>query len=208
MAVGWQLSGSYFENCNCDVVCPCLLSTNEQLTSKPTKGVCDVGLVFHIDKGNYGDVRLDGLNVVMVAHTPGPMAEGNWTAAAYIDGRADDRQTEALGAIFTGAAGGPMAAFAPMISTNLGARKAPIKYQVNGKKRSAEIAGVMRLAVEPLPTMREDGEMWLASGHPVNPDWLAMAMGAEGSTFSDHGMSWDNSGRNGHYAPINWSGQH
>ncbi|RVC21472.1 DUF1326 domain-containing protein, partial [Mesorhizobium sp. M7A.F.Ca.AU.002.02.1.1] len=48
MAVRWQLSGSYFENCSCDVVCPCLLSTNAQLTSKPTKGVCDVGLVFHI----------------------------------------------------------------------------------------------------------------------------------------------------------------
>jgi hypothetical protein len=184
------------------------MSTNAQLTSKPTNGVCDVGLVFHIDKGNYGDVRLDGLNVAMVAHTPGPMAEGNWTAAAYIDGRADDGQTEALGAIFTGAAGGPMAAFAPMISTNLGAKKVPINYKIDGKKRSAEIAGVMQLAVEPLPTMRDDGEMWVASGHPVNPDWLGLAMGVAGSAFSDHGMSWDNSRRNGHYAPINWSGQH
>lgn len=52
----------------------------------------------------------------MVAHTPGPMANGNWTVAAYIDERADDKQTEALGAIFTGAAGGPMAAFVPLIS--------------------------------------------------------------------------------------------
>ncbi|TGR61622.1 DUF1326 domain-containing protein, partial [bacterium M00.F.Ca.ET.194.01.1.1] len=60
MATSWQLSGSYFENCNCDVVCPCLMSTNAQLTSRPTQGVCDVALVFHIDKGNYGDVRLDG----------------------------------------------------------------------------------------------------------------------------------------------------
>src|ERR1044072_6107172 len=70
MAVRWQLSGSYFENCSCDVVCPCLLSTKAQLTSKPTKGVCDVALVFHIDKGNFGDVRLDGLSVAMVAQTP------------------------------------------------------------------------------------------------------------------------------------------
>ena len=78
----WQLSGDYFENCNCSVVCPCLVSTAAPLTSKPTQGVCDVALIFHIDKGNYGDVRLDGLNVAMVAHTPGPMANGNWTAAA------------------------------------------------------------------------------------------------------------------------------
>ena len=207
MATSWQLSGNYFENCSCDVVCPCLMSPNAPLTSKPTQGVCDVALAFHIDTGNYGDARLDGLNVALIAHTPGPMAEGNWTAAAYVDDRADDKQTEALGAIFTGAAGGPMAAFAPLISTNLGAKKAPIRYQIDGKKRSVEIPGVMQMAVEPLPTMREDGEMWAATGHPVNPDWLGMAIGVQGSTFSDHGMRWDNSRRNGHYASIKWSGQ-
>ena len=133
----WQLSGDYFENCNCSVVCPCLVSTAAPLTSKPTQGVCDVALIFHINNGNYGSVRLDGLNVAVVAHTPGPMANGNWTVAAYIDERADEKQTEALGAIFTGAAGGPMAAFVPLIGNNLGAKKAPIKYQIDGKKRSA-----------------------------------------------------------------------
>ena len=24
--VNWQISGDYFENCSCDVVCPCLVS--------------------------------------------------------------------------------------------------------------------------------------------------------------------------------------
>jgi hypothetical protein len=184
MATEWHLSGDYFENCNCSVVCPCLVSTKPQLTSKPTEGVCDVAMVFHIDSGNYGDVRLDGLNVALAVHTPGPMADGNWTAAAYVDERANDQQTEALGAIFTGAAGGPMAAFAPFIATNLGAKKVPIKYNV------------------------DDGEVGAATGHPGNPDNLAFAVGMQGSTFTDHGMRWDNSGRNGHYASINWSGQH
>ena len=81
------------------------------LTSRPTEGVCDVPLVFHIDRGSYDGIALDGLNVALAIHTRGPMAEGNWSVAAYIDERADDKQTEALGAIFTGAAGGPMAAF-------------------------------------------------------------------------------------------------
>ena len=207
MATAWRLSGDYFENCNCSVVCPCLVSTHAQLTSKPTEGVCDVALIFHINKGTYGSVSLDGLNVAMIAHAPGPMADGNWTVAAYIDERANDQQTEALGAIFTGAAGGPMAALAPLISTNLGVKKVPIKFRIDGKKRSAEIPKVMNMAVEPLPTMRGDGEMWAATGHPISPDKLAFAMGAQGSKFGDYGMSWDNSGRNGHYAEINWSGQ-
>jgi hypothetical protein len=57
----WRLSGDYFENCNCDVVCPCLVSSAAPLTARPSQGVCDVALVFHIDKGNYGQVSLDGL---------------------------------------------------------------------------------------------------------------------------------------------------
>ena len=201
----WQLSGDYFENCNCDVVCPCLVSPATPLTSRPTQGTCDVALFFHVDKGSYDTTPLDGLNVAVIGHAPGPMGAGNWTIAAYIDERADDRQTAALGAIFGGAEGGPMAAFAPLIGTHLGAKKVAIRYSINGKSRSAEIVGILQMAVEALPTMHPSGETWAALGHPVAPDKMALAVGIAGSTFADHGMRWDNSGKNGHYAPINWS---
>ena len=201
----WELSGEYFENCNCDVVCPCLVSAGAPLTARPTQGVCDVVLVFHIDKGKYAEVSLDGFNVVVAAHTPGPMGEGNWTLAAYIDERANDQQTEALGAIFGGAAGGPMAIFAPLVTNNLGAKKVAIKYAVSGKNRTVDIPGIMHMAVEPLGSLHPSGEIWAAIGHPVAPEKLAFAVGGKGSTFTDHGMRWDNSGKNGHYAPIRWS---
>lgn len=201
----WRLSGDYFENCNCDVVCPCLVSPAIPMTARPSQGVCDVALLFHIDRGNYDQTSLDGLNVAVVAHTPGPMGEGNWTLAAYIDERADDEQTAALGAIFGGAEGGPMAAFAPLVGKHLGAKKVPIKYAINGNTRSAEIPGILRMAVEPLPTMHPSGVLWGAIGHPVAPDRLAFAVGGKGNIFTDHSMRWDNSGKNGHYAPINWS---
>jgi hypothetical protein len=51
----WHLSGDYFENCNCSVVCPCFVSKTAPLTSRPTEGVCDVALIFHIDTGSYDD---------------------------------------------------------------------------------------------------------------------------------------------------------
>jgi hypothetical protein len=205
MPTQWQLTGDYFENCNCDVVCPCLASAAAPLTSRPSRGTCDVALVFHVDRGRYGSLSLDGLNVALVAHTPGAMADGNWTVAAYIDERADDQQTAALGAIFTGAEGGPMVAFVPLIGNQLGVKKVPIRYAVQGKNRSVEIPGIMQMAVEPLPTMHPSGEIWTALGHPVAPDRLALAVGRSGSTFADYGMRWDNSGKNGHYAPISWS---
>jgi len=201
----WELSGDYFENCNCNVVCPCLVSAGAPLTARPDQGVCDVVLAFHIDKGKFEEVSLDGLNVVIAAHTPGPMGEGNWTLAAYIDERASDRQTEALGAIFSGGAGGPMAIFAPLVGKNLGARKVAISYAIKGKSRTVSIPDIANMAVDPLGSLHPSGEIWAAIGHPVAPDKLALAVGSKGSTFADHGMSWDNSGRNGHYAPIHWS---
>jgi hypothetical protein len=163
----WHLSGDYFENCNCTVVCPCFVSKTAPLTSRPTEGVCDVALIFHIESGSYDGTALDGLNVALAVHTPGPMAEGNWSVGAYIDQRADDKQTEALGAIFTGAAGGPMAHLAPLIAKNLGVKKVPITYTIEGKKRSAEIPDILHMTVDPLPTAHPSGEMWVNTGHPV-----------------------------------------
>ena len=205
--IQWHFSGDYFENCSCTVVCPCLVSKAAPLTSRPTEGVCNVPLAFHIDRGSYGSVSLDGLNVALAIQTPGPMADGNWSVAAYIDERADDKQTEALAAIFSGAAGGPMAAFTPLISKNLGVSKVPITFRVDGKTRSAEIPGILHMSVDPLPTLHPSGEIWANIGHPVSPDAMVMAVGASGNTFSDRGMRWDNSGKNGLYAPIRWSSQ-
>ena len=98
-----------------------------------------------------------------------------------------------------------MAAFAPLVGNHLGVKKVAIKYAITGKSRSAEIPDIMHMAVEPLATMHSSGEIWAAVGHPVAPDKFALAMGVKGSTFADHGMRWDNSGKNGHYAPISWS---
>jgi hypothetical protein len=189
--IQWHLSGDYFENCSCSVVCPCLVSTAAPLTARPTEGFCNVPLIFHIESGRYGDLALDGLNVLVILHAPGVMADGNWSVATYIDQRADDAQTEALAAIFSGTAGGPS--------------KVPITFRIDGKTRSAQIPGILHMAVDPLPTMHPSGEMWVNIGHPVYPDRMAMAVGASGNTFSDRGMHWDNSGKNGLYASIRWS---
>jgi len=208
VAPAWSLRGEYFENCNCTVVCPCLLSPAAPLTSSPTEGACEVAFAFHLADGTFGDVSLDGLNVALVARTPGPMIEGNWVVALYVDERADERQQEALQAIFSGAAGGVMICFAPLIGEVLGIKAVPIYYRREGKRRSVEIPDIMQVAVRPLPSiMGEDQEITAINAHPFAPQGLAMAVGEDGSTWSDYGLRWDNSGRNGHYAAITWSNQ-
>lgn len=200
----WQLKGDYFESCNCDVVCPCLFSVAPSLSSQPTAGACEVAFGFHVDRGDADGVSLDGLNVALIARTPGPMGAGDWSVALYLDDRADGRQQAALQAIFSGAAGGPVANLAPLISTVLGVKVAPLTWTKEGKRRSIEIPNVLQMAVHAVPALVPDKEIWASNAHPFAPS-IAMATGDQGSTFTDYGMRWDNSGKNGHYAPIEWS---
>jgi hypothetical protein len=201
----WRIRGEYFENCNCDIVCPCLFSALPPMTSVPTEGACEVAFGFHVDEGSFGDVTLDGLNVALIARTPGAMADGNWQVALYLDDQADEAQSGALQAIFTGGAGGVMANLAPLIGEVLGARNASIRWQQDGKRRSIDVDDVMSLAVSAVPSINPDSEIWAANAHPFAPAGVAMAVGDEGSTYTDHGLRWDNSGKNAHYAPIDWS---
>jgi hypothetical protein len=202
----WSFEGEYFENCNCTIACPCVFSTQAAFTSMPTEGACEVIFAFHIDRGTYGDVTLDDLNVCMAARTPGPMLEGNWSVALYVDERADPDQQQALQAIFSGQAGGTMGAFAPLIGEVLGAKSVPIRYSVDNTRRSVEIPDFMHVAVHPIPSaMGPNAEMVAVNAHPFAPAGVVMAVGDDNSTWSDYGMKWDNSGRNGHYAPVHWS---
>ena len=99
-----------------------------------------------------------------------------------------------------------MGGFAPLIGEVLGIKTVPIDYRREGKRRSVEIPGIMQVAVRPVPSlMGEDKEVMAINAHPFAPEGVAMAVGEDGSTWSDYELRWDNSGRNGHYAAINWS---
>jgi hypothetical protein len=53
--------------------------------------------------------------------------------------RASHEQAEALGKIFSGQAGGHLAAFGPLIGEVLGVKAVPIEYHAEGNKRSVWI---------------------------------------------------------------------
>ena len=44
--MAWQIAGTYFETCSCDVVCPCTAS----LALGADNDCCRVTLVFHVDR--------------------------------------------------------------------------------------------------------------------------------------------------------------
>src|SRR6516225_11714661 len=104
MPISWKVAGSYFETCSCDVACPCIF------LSPPTNGQCTAMLAWHIDQGRFGDTALDGLNAVVTIYSPGHMMEGKWKIALYLDDKGSQAQQDALAQIFSGQAGGHLAA--------------------------------------------------------------------------------------------------
>ncbi|HTR63622.1 MAG TPA: DUF1326 domain-containing protein [Candidatus Binataceae bacterium] len=194
----WQIEGEYFESCNCEVLCPCLLTG-----ARPTEGHCDVVLGFHIDKGNYGGTDLAGLNAVQALTTPDVMSRGNGTLAVYVDSRATADQRAALEDIFTGAAGGPPSLFGPMVTKLLPTKSAPITFGSQGSKRTLSIANVTEVTVEGVAGAGKQ-VVWMENvAHPYSTR-LAIARGTA-SQYKDHGLNFENTGRNGHFSHISWS---
>ncbi len=199
----WQVSGQYFETCSCDYLCPCL-STN--LAGQPTKGSCTVAMAFHVDQGSYGNLDLNGLSFAVIAYTPGPMGEGNWSVGVITDDRANSDQQQALVAIASGQGGGPMAALGPLVGTFLGAESKPIQFQKNAMTASVTIPGVLEQSVEGTPSPVVQGDTLYLDNtlHPAN---ARLALGkSTGSHVHAFGLNWDDTSgtNNGHFAPFKW----
>jgi hypothetical protein len=75
----WNVSGQYYETCNCDFVCACVTA---QLANRPTKGSCQFAMAFQIERGKYAAVTLDGLGFIVLGLTPEEMGKGNWSVGA------------------------------------------------------------------------------------------------------------------------------
>src|SRR5437660_6859561 len=88
-----RISGHYVEVRNCDVwTGPCFANAEGNLTGK------NAVLVWHIDEGTLGGVRLDGLTVVAVVEasdTLGLEQTGHATAVLIVDSRATQAQRQA-----------------------------------------------------------------------------------------------------------------
>jgi len=201
----WRIAGEYMETCNCDFLCPCIGSN---LTAKPTEGDCKAAIAMRIDEGQKDGVVLDGLSFVVLLHSPGAMADGNIKVGLVIDEAADDAQTEAISQIASGAAGGPIAALAPLVSELAGVEKRPIRFEVDGLNRTVEAGELVDQALTGVPSASKEGEAVCLdnTAHPVSPR-LALAK-ATRSHFNAFGIKWDDASglRNGHFAPFAWAG--
>jgi len=200
----WNISGQYVETCNCDFICPCIVG---QMAVRPSKGSCTVAIAMRVERGSFGDVPLNGLAFIVLAMTPEEMGKGNWSVGLVIDERATAEQRDAITAIASGAAGGPMAPLAGLIGKFLGVEQAPIRIEQNGKTFTVTAGKLVDMAGEGVMGLDPNATepMFLENtGHPVS-NRLAVARASKSHVHA-FGLTWDDaSGKNnGHYAPFNW----
>jgi hypothetical protein len=167
--MAWQIEGTYFETCSCEVVCPCTAS----LALGADYDRCNATLVFNVTAGDVEGTDVSGLTVAAVADTPKVMSEGNWRLGVFIDDSASDQQMEKLGAVFGGQLGGPMEALAPLVGENLGVERAPIEVREEGLRHSVKIGDAVDFEVEDVVSFGvESGEPARLTGifHPAGSE--------------------------------------
>lgn len=153
--MAWNLKGTYFETCSCEVVCPCTAS----LALGADYDRCRVTLVFNVAQGDVEGTDVGGLTVAAIADTPKVMTDGNWRLGVFIDAAATDVQAEKLGAVFGGQLGGPMEMLAPLVSESLGVVRAVIEVREEGLRHSVKIGDVIDFEIEDVvPFGVESGE--------------------------------------------------
>jgi len=207
MAEKWFLRGEYVENCNCRVSCPCTMD----LRFKPSSsdGSCHVTLGFDIRNGRYGAVSLDGLGAVMVINSPAgqSLADGNLSAALYVDERASSEQQAAMQAIFSGQAGGLFGGLGPLIGQLLGVKAARIEFSDDAQRRSLSVEGVTEATVEAVPSPLDPTKsVTLGNMNLFNPSEVLTQGIVVSSSYKDHGLEWGNTGRNGYITALNLEG--
>ena len=175
----------------------------------PSKGSCTFAMAFQVDRGSYDTVSLDGLGFIVLGFTPEAMGKGNWSVGLIADERANIEQRDAITAIASGAAGGPMSALSGLIGKFLGVESAPIRFDRNGAKWSVKASSLVDMAAEGAMGINPEANEPLHldnTGHPA-ADRFALAHAAKSHVHA-LGLAWDDvTGKNnGQYAPFSWQG--
>jgi hypothetical protein len=190
----WRLQGRYFETCNCAVACPCVW------LQPPSEDECKLLAAWHIDTGHLENIGLDGLNVALACYAPENMIKGGWSAALYLDERADDTQTEALTRIFTGQVGGHLRVLLGFVGKVWGIRKVAINYSEEGDTRRLSIPGIAEAEIQSIQGLScgessiDNPPLCVVTSHP------ATVAKSKRYLYQDHGQDWEFSERNGFHS--------
>ena len=189
MADRWSLSGKVLIACNCDWGCPC------NFNARPTKGKCEGGWTWHVERGSCGDTSLDGLSFSVYANWPGAIHEGNGEALVLIDERADAAQRAAIERLLEGKTGGPWEVLGWTWPKVHGPYAVSYDLNFDGVKTSLKCGQYVEIECGPIRNPVTGGE-----SHPgvTLPQGIIVKQADLGATTRfrvSHGVAYDHSGQ-------------
>jgi hypothetical protein len=196
----WELEGTVLIACNCDYGCPC------NFNAPPTQGKCEGGWTWHVERGRYGDVALNGLNFSVIVDWPGAIHEGNGHALILLDERADASQREAIETLLGGSAGGPWGVLCWTWPTVDGPHAVPYDLRLDGVRSYMNAGGMVELEMEPISNPVTGVEV-----HPgaVLPEGIVFKEGDFGSSKTyrvSNGIGFAHPGKYTAIGPFDYSG--
>ena len=202
--MAWRIEGRYFENCSCDMPCPCTVTFD----AGADLDRCNALLVFDVAQGEIDGVDVGGVTVAAIIDSPKVMTDGGWRLGVLVDDGASDEQTEKLLAVFGGQMGGPMEALAPLVGEQLGVERLPMQVTDQDGRHVLRAGDDIEIEVEDVvPFGVENGEPARLDGvfHPAGSTLtIARTTRARWKVF---GIDVEHGGRtSGLAAPFAWSG--
>lgn len=188
----WAVSGSYYEVCNCEAICPCR-QHGARKGGRSTYSTCDFALSWRVLEGHAGSVDLSNLSVVLAGSYIDDEPGAPWRVVLYVDERGRPEQQQALTDIFLGRAGGTtLRNFARAIGEVYAVRQAQIELH--------HVPDQERIVVEHYVTARTARPV--SSDAPVScgisgHDRPGQEIIAEGFQVDDGSLHWSVSGRCG-----------
>ena len=125
--------------CNCDFGCPC------NFNARPSRGKCEGGWTWHVERGSFQDVSLDGLNFSIYVNWPGAIHEGNGEGLFLLDERADDHQRGAIATLMGGEVGGPWGVLAWTWPKLHGPVVVPYEIKFNGVASRVKAGNILEV---------------------------------------------------------------
>jgi hypothetical protein len=199
--MAWNLKGTAIVACNCDYGCPC------NFNALPTTGKCEGGWTWHVERGMYDYVVLDGLSFSVYVNWPGAIHEGDGEAVILVDERADDEQRAAIEELVSGEHGGPWGILAWTWPTVHGPIAVPYEVELDGVRSRVKAGAVLELESGPIRNPVTGAEVFPGL---VLPQGLIFKQGDCGASTTfrvTDGVDYDHSGQYTAVGPFDYAGE-
>jgi hypothetical protein len=205
--IDWHIQGLDVTTCSCDWGCPC------QFMSLPTRGYCHAAVGFHIARGHFGKVSLDGLSFGGLFAWPKAIHEGNGQSQPIVDVRASESQRDAIFKIMSGEETEPGATIFNVFATTFTKIHTPmfkpIIVEGDLETRIARFAveGVVDARIEPIRNPLSGEKLFAKISLPQGFEWEEAELASSEVRTMDSPIALAWTGRHGHIARLDMTGK-